>query len=162
MTAIFKKNLSPNNKCAKVFGTETKSFEMYFIDETSVTAPKMAVVADFAELAKYNYCEIEALKRKYFIEDLTLLDGERVRADLRVDVLASFYNDVLSAQVLTSRSSDKINVFVPDTRLKNSVRGIPQIKTFSGGEWLPTISADTNGIVITTFGGGSANGNQQP
>lgn len=158
MTAIFKKNLSPDNKCAKIFGTETKSVEIYFIDTANIISPQIDLVADLAEISKYNYCDIAALGRKYFVRDITTLDGERVRVSLRVDVLASFYDDVLSARVLTNRSSDKINVFVPDNRLQNSVRGISQIKTFSGGEWLPTLTADTNGIVITTFGGGAANG----
>lgn len=158
MTAVFKKNLSPDNKCAKVFGTEIKSAEIYFIDTANIISPQIDLVADLAEISKYNYCDIAALGRKYFIRDITTLDGERVRVNLRVDVLASFYDDVLSARVLANRSTDKINVFVPDNRLKNSTRGIPQIKTFSGGEWLPSITTDVNGIVITTFGGGAKNG----
>lgn len=158
MTAIFKKNLSPDNKCAKIFGTETKSVEIYFIDTANVTSPQVDLVADLAEISKFNYCDIAALGRKYFIRDITTLDGERARVSLRVDVLASFYDDVLSARVLANRSTDKINVLVPDNNLRNSVRGIPQIKTFTGGEWLPTITTGVNGIVITTFGGGVANG----
>ena len=92
------------------------------------------------------------------MRDITTLDGERVRVNLHVDVLASFYDDVLSARVLANRSTDKINVLVPDNNLRNSVRGIPQIKTFTGGEWLPTLTADVNGVVISTFGGGAQNG----
>lgn len=159
MTATFKKTTSPNNKCAKVFASGTQSYDVYFIEETSITTPSIVLVAALDTIEKYNYCEIPQLKRKYFIRDITSLDEERVRVDLAVDVLASFYDDVISAQILTNRSSKNVNVFVPDTRLKNSTRGIPQIKTFSGGEWLPTVLADTNGVVITTFGGGVQNGN---
>ena len=159
MTATFKKNKSPDNKCAKVFDSNTATFEVYFLDEINVVNPQLALVADLAAISKYNYCDISELGRKYFVRDIISLDGERVRVDLAVDVLASFYDDVISAQILTNRSSKNINVFVPDTRLKNSTRGIPQIKTFSGGEWLPTVLADTNGIVISTFGGGVQNGN---
>ena len=159
MTAIFKKTTSPNNKCAKVFASETQSFDVYFIEETSIVSPSITLVAALDTIAQYNYCEISQLKRKYFIRDITSLDGERVRVDLAVDVLASFYDDVVSAQILTNRSSKNVNVFVPDNRLKNSTRGISQIKSFSGGEWLPTVLADTNGIVITTFGGGVLSGN---
>lgn len=158
MTATFKKTTSPNNKCAKVFASDTTTFDVYFIEETSITTPSIVLVAALDTIAKYNYCEIPQLKRKYFIRDITSLDGERVRVDLAVDVLASFYDDVISARILTNRSSKNVNVFVPDTRLKNSTRGISQIKSFSGGEWLPTVLADTNGIVITTFGGGVLSG----
>ena len=158
MNATFKKTTSPNNKCAKVFASGTTSFDVYFIEETSITTPSIVLVAKLDTIAQYNYCEISQLKRKYFIRDITSLDGERVRVDLAVDVLASFYNDVVSAQILTERSSSNKNVFIPDNKLKNSVRGIPQIKTFSGGEWLPTLTTTTNGIVITTFGGGAQNG----
>ena len=159
MTATFKKTTSPNNKCAKVFASDTQSYDVYFLEETSITTPSIVLVAALDTIARYNYCEISQLKRKYFMRDITSLDGERVRVDLAVDVLASFYDDVVSAQILTNRSSKNINVFVPDNRLKNSTRGISQIKSFSGGEWLPTVLADTNGIVITTFGGGVLSGN---
>lgn len=158
MTAVFKKNLSPDNKCAKSFASSTKSFDVYFIEETDVINPSIVLVADLATIIAFNYCVIDTLKRKYFIRDVTSLDGERLRVDLAVDVLASFYDDVVSAQILTERSSSNKNVFIPDNKLKNSVRGIPQIKSFTGGEWLPTLTTTTNGIVITTFGGGAANG----
>ena len=158
MTAIFKKTTSPNNKCAKVFAGGTQSFDIYFIEETSITTPSITLVAALDTIAQYNYCEITQLKRKYFIRDVVSLDAERAEIVLAVDVLASFYDDVVSAQILTNRSSKNINVFVPDNRLKNSTRGISQIKSFSGGEWLPTVLADTNGIVITTFGGGVLSG----
>lgn len=159
MTATFKKNKSPDNKCAKVFDSNTSEFEVYFIDAVNVVSPRLAVVANLADIIKYNYCDIPDLGRKYFIRDVVSLDAERAEIVLTVDVLASFYDDVVSAQILTNRSSSNINVFVPDNRLKNSTRGISQIKSFSGGEWLPTVLADTNGIVITTFGGGVLSGN---
>lgn len=159
MTAIFKKNQSPDNKCAKVFASTTASYEIYLLDAANIVNPIIDLVADIATISAYNYCEIAALNRKYFVRDITSLDGERVRVSLAVDVLASFYDDVISAQILTNRSTKNVNVFIPDTRLKNSTRGISQIKTFTGGEWLPTVLSDTNGIVITTFGGGSQNGN---
>lgn len=158
MTAIFKKTTSPSNKCAKVFASGTQSYDVYLIEETSITTPSIVLVAKLDTIAQYNYCDIAQLKRKYFVRDVTSLDGERVRVDLAVDVLASFYDDVVSAQILTERSTKNKNVFVPDNKLRNSARGIPQIKTFSGGEWLPTLTTTTNGIVITTFGGGAANG----
>lgn len=158
MTAIFKKTTSPSNKCAKVFASGTASFDIYFIDETNVITPSIVLIADLSTIIAYNYCEISQLKRKYFIRDISSIDGERVRVDLAVDVLASFYDDVISARVLVERSTKNKNVFIPDTKLKNSARGIPQIKTFTGGEWLPTLTTTTNGIVITTFGGGANNG----
>lgn len=154
MNATFKKTTSPNNKCAKVFASGTASFDVYFLEETSITTPSIVLVAKLDTIAQYNYCEISQLKRKYFVRDIKSLDGERVRVDLAVDVLASFYDDVVSARVLTERSTKNKNVFIPDNKLRNSARGIPQIKSFSGGEWLPTLTTTTNGIVITTFGGG--------
>lgn len=154
MTAIFKKNKSPDNKCAKVFDRSTESYDVYLIDDTDIINPSIVLVVDLETIAAYNYCEISQLGRKYFVRDIKSLDGERVQIDLAVDVLASFYDDVVSAQILVERSSKNKNVFVPDDKLRNSTRGIPQIKTFSGGEWLPTLTTTTNGIVITTFGGG--------
>lgn len=154
MTITFKKSLSPNNTVIKTFGSDTITAECYLLDNTSVISPTFDIVTDFATAAKYNYIDAPELGRKYFIRDIISLDAERVRISAAVDVLSSFSGDVLSAQVLTERSTKNINVFVPDNRLKNSTRGISQIKTFAGGEWLPTITADTNGVVLNTFGGG--------
>lgn len=153
MQIIFKKNLSPNNKCVKAFAAETAEFECYFLDNTSITTPKVIIVADFADISGYNYCDIAALNRKYFVADMVSLDSERVQIDLKCDVLSSFYDDILSARVLTTRSTKNINVFIPDNKLQTSTRGISQIKTFSGGEWLPRVLADTRGVVVSTFGG---------
>lgn len=153
MEIIFKKNKSPNNKCAKIFDTKTITINGYFLEDVSITNPKIIIVADFAEISGYNYCDIPTLNRKYFIVDIISLDSERVEIDLRCDVLSSFYDDILNAKILTTRSTKNINVFVPDGKLQNSTRGITQIKTFSGSEWLPTLTAATNGIVVTTFGG---------
>lgn len=154
MTVTLKKSMSPNNTVIKSFAADTLTVNCFLLAETSVINPTIEIVSDFISISKYNYMDIPELGRKYFIQDIISLDSERVRITAAVDVLSSFANDVLTAQVLTERSTQKINVFVPDNRLKNSTRGISQIKTFSGGEWLPTISADTNGIVISTFGGG--------
>ena len=89
MNATFKKTTSPNNKCAKVFASGTQSYDVYFLEETSITTPSIVLVAKLDTIAQYNYCEISQLKRKYFIRDITSLDGERVRVDLAVDVLAN-------------------------------------------------------------------------
>lgn len=153
MQIIFKKNLSPDNKCVKSFDSSTVTIDGYFLENTSITNPKIIVVADFAEISGYNYCDIATLNRKYFVVDMVSLDSERVEITLRCDVLSSFYDDILSARVLAIRSTKNINVFIPDNKLQTSTRGISQIKTFSGGEWLPRVLADTRGVVVSTFGG---------
>lgn len=154
MNATFKRNLSVDNKVFKSFDTATATYDVYFLNDCSITTPQIIVATDFAAIAMYNYLEIGSpINRKYFIRDAVSLDGERVQISAVVDVLSTFADDVLSAKVLTGRGNKNINVFVPDNRLKNSTRGISQIKTLVGGEWLPTITTTTNGVVVTTFGG---------
>lgn len=154
MTVTLKKSQSPNNTVIKTFAADTITANCFLLENTSVISPTIDILTDFAAASKYNYMDIPELGRKYFIRDIISLDGERVRVSAAVDVLSSYADDVLSAQVLTARSTKNINVFIPDGRLKNSTRGISQIKSFSGGEWLPNITTDTNGIVVSTFGGG--------
>lgn len=154
MNATFKRNLSFDNKIYKSFDSTTATYDVYFLNDCSITTPQIVVAADFAAIAMYNYLEIGApINRKYFIRDVISLDGDRVQVSAAVDVLSTFADDVLSARVLTGRGNKNINVFIPDNRLKNSTRGISQIKTLQGGEWLPTITTTTNGVVVTTFGG---------
>lgn len=159
MNATFKRNLSFDNKIYKSFSATTATYDVYFLDACSISAPQIIVAADFAGLSMFNYLEIgEPINRKYFVRDMVSLDGERVQISAAVDVLSTYADDVLSARVLTGRGTKNINLFVPDEKLKNSVRGIPQIKTLTGGEWTPTITADMNCVVISNFGGGVQNG----
>lgn len=157
MDAIFKSLASPKNKIIKTFASSTKTFDVYFLDTVNTTTPQLIVTAALTDIEKFNYIEIAALGKMYFIRDIISLDAERVQISAAIDVLSTYKNDVLSAQVLTARGTKNINVFIPDNRLKNSTRGISQIKTLQGGEWLPTITTTTNGVVVTTFGGGAAN-----
>lgn len=158
MNAVFKSLASPKNKINKTFSGATKIFDVYFLDAVNTTTPQLIVTAALIDIEKFNYIEIQTLNKMYFIRDIISLDAERVQISAAIDVLATYKNDVLSAQVLTGRGTKNINVFIPDNRLKNSTRGISQIKTLTGGEWLPTMAADTRGIVLTTFGGGSSGG----
>lgn len=154
MNAVFKSLASPKNKINKTFASGTKTFDVYFLDAVNTTTPQLIVTAALTDIEKFNYIEIATLGKKFFIRDIISLDAERVQITAAIDVLSTYKNDVLSAQVLTGRGSKNVNVFVPDNRLRNSTRGISQIKTFTGGEWLPTLTTTTNGIVLTTFGGG--------
>ena len=158
MTITLKQNQSADNRINKVFSSTTKNYDVYLLEETNVINPVFVLVAALKDVEKFNYIDAPEFARKYFIRDIVSIDGERVAVHAAVDVLTSFASDIYSAQVLTGRSSKNINALIPDTKLKNSVRGIPQIKTFTGGEWLPTLTASENGIVVTTFGGGITNG----
>lgn len=159
MNIIFKQMTSPKNKINKAFGASVFNVDAYFLDATNTSTPQIIVAADLTGLSSYNYIEIPLLNKSYFIRDMNSLDSERVQVSAAIDVLTTYKNDVLSAQVLTGRGTKNINLFVPDNKLKNSVRGIPQIKTLQGGEWTPTIRNDMNCVVISNFGGGGTSGN---
>lgn len=154
MNVTLKTNMSPNNTVNKTFASSTQTFDCYLLDSTSAISPTIVVLTDLATASKYNYMDVPTLGRKYFIRDIVSLDSERVQISGAVDVLSSFADAVMSANIMTSRSTKNINVFVPDNSLVNSTRGISQIKSFTGGEWMPTVLGDTNSIVVTTFGGG--------
>lgn len=153
MQITLKKMISPENKIVKAFGTDTLTYDCYLLNNTSALTISLELVTDFATISKYNYIDVPTLGRKYFIRDITSLDGERVQIIAQTDVISSFADDVLSAQILTDRATSEPNVFIPDNYLHNSTRGITQIKLFSGAEWLSTPTASSNSVVISTFGG---------
>lgn len=121
------------------------------IDDCSLLFPVFTVIANAAEIAQYNYLTVDVLQRAFFIRDITVLDGERVRISAAVDVLSSFADDILNATIISARASNGINIRVPDNKLSTGVQGTQQIKYFSGGELSPTVAPLTHNIVVSSI-----------
>lgn len=81
----------------------------YLKDDTSIIKPVMIVNKDRLgeNWASANYAEIpEFGGRFYFIDDVEALTGNRMAFHLTVDVLKSYYSDIMNTPFMIARSED--------------------------------------------------------
>lgn len=61
-----------------------------------------------------NYCYIEALNRYYYVDDFEPLTADITRFNLKMDVLASFKNSILTTECYVLRASREYNTALID------------------------------------------------
>lgn len=71
--------------------------------ECSLTNPSIEIAATFINA---NYAYIQEFNRYYFIENVTSIRNGLWRVDMKVDVLESYSNEILTQQALVVRSAD--------------------------------------------------------
>lgn len=64
-------------------------------EQTNVLNPVITIRVN--DVVNVNYCYIPTLKRYYFIDDITYIASDKAVLKLRVDVLKSYENEILSA-----------------------------------------------------------------
>lgn len=64
-----------------------------------------------------NYCRINELRRFYFIENITALSNGVYELRLRVDVLQSFKNDIMTTTAYISRNEFEYNRKLVDNEI---------------------------------------------
>lgn len=67
-----------------------------------------------------NYCYIPDFNRFYFIEDVTFLNKEVQELYLKCDVLESFKDDILSSEVVITKTTE--DNYLPNGRLNTEER----------------------------------------
>lgn len=73
-------------------------------EQTSVLNPVITIRIN--DTLKVNYCYIPTLKRYYFIDDITYIASDKAVLRLRVDVLKSYENEILSATGTVTQSDN--------------------------------------------------------
>lgn len=106
---------------------------------------------DASELSCYNYVEIPAFSRYYFIDSIST-KGALCEINCTSDPLTSFKNDILnSTQIIARCSNENIaNKYLTDNEMPIEVRNDLHVKNFGGDV------ADTNCIhvILETAGKG--------
>lgn len=83
-----------NNTINKTLLNETR-FKIKLKDTTEVQRPTIILKTDKVILNNYAY--IPEFERYYFIESISIVNNNITRLELKVDVLESFKNDILSS-----------------------------------------------------------------
>lgn len=156
MTITMFNNNSPVNTIEKKLTNPKEVANVVLKEECNVISPIIELEI-FNGWSNFNYIQIPVFNRYYFIEDVTLIDGHRLRYTLNCDVLMSFKTDILNSVGVIERSTSKNNTMLHDSVTAPWVSGKYTFKMFSPSEFTE-ISADNNSFVLITLGG-AVNGN---
>lgn len=126
MNIILYNNSSDDNVVSKNI-LAIKSVSATGFNASSVMNPEILLAYDSA-IFSANYMYIDTYARYYYITDITVIDGHRVKVTGRVDVLMSF--DVKSIECIAGRQSGAFNLYIPDPKITRVAYDRVQLKTF--------------------------------
>ena len=115
MNIDFYVNTDDKRVINKTLGVAKTLTNCQLINESSVINPIIEIDID-PTLYGYNYAYIAYFGRYYYITDITVIDGARMRVNLSVDVLKSFASQILACNVNSRRNQASYDMYLPDDR----------------------------------------------
>lgn len=111
----FFKNASQHNVLNKSI-TLVLTTQCDFTGELSIERP--FIIADYDEsLLSCNYAYIDVFKRYYHFSEAAKIENGFIKIQLEIDVLMSFKEDILNADITALRSTNKPNFYLSDSKV---------------------------------------------
>lgn len=128
ITIKLRKCQSEPNRLTKTFATGDLELQGNFKEQEDLLKPVIQVETS-TDLSEYNYCEITAFGRKYFMT---------VKADYyniwtltcNVDVLSTYATEIKACDAIVKRSQNKINFYINDGVFFTEQRQVITYQTF--------------------------------
>ena len=117
MNITLYKTKSANNVINKKLTSEKNlGNNCILADKTSVTSTTVIVggITSLDSISDYNYAYIPQCHRYYYINDIIVLSGGRVKLVLTVDVLKSYASDILNSTQLVTRQKNIGKMYLAD------------------------------------------------
>jgi hypothetical protein len=108
--------LSNHNVAKKKMQSMSENIILHFKNESEVVNPTIYISRNY-EVEKCNYIWVEDLRRYYYITSCTL-EQQRYVLQCHVDVLTSFYKDILKQRAIIERNAKEFNLYLDDDKLK--------------------------------------------
>lgn len=115
-------------------------------EDTSVVDPTFII--NNPGTVGFNYVDVPAWGRKYFVRDITALTGERLAVSCHVDVLSSFAAGIRAAQAIIDKQEqdDVASKYIDDGSYVMECRDTMQAFNFPN-------SFDSQANILITAGG---------
>lgn len=127
---ILGKNNSPSHQIKKnveLVATLTGSFR----GEIDIINPVVRV--EYSDPITFNYVYISDFARYYFVEDVNIVRKGVLDIRLRVDVLDSFFNEILANKAILDKQEKLYNLYLNDDSLKMKQNPLISCKVFPYG-----------------------------
>lgn len=122
------------------------------LDGCSVTQPKVIVTLN-AALFTSNYAYIAAFGRYYFINNITILDSQRVQLDMSVDVLETYKTQLKALSFTIKRQQYVYNLYLDDPLFQAQNKRQIVTKKIDGTAFSPSTLTGTTCFVLSVVGG---------
>lgn len=139
------KNTSPKNKIGKSL-TNGLTLTGQANGEMDVHNPSF-LVETTENISDYNYCSVDYLGRKYFIEKIVAVRTNIWRIMCRVDVLDSYKDEILANDAVIERQENEWNLYLNDPEWQ--IQGNAQVLTRE----FPSGFQNTGNYYLTMMGG---------
>lgn len=151
MTVTLYENMSDKRYVIKQLN-QVLTVDVFFLEDNNVNNPYIIInmINNYNDI---NYCYIPDLGRYYYITAFQVLTADRLRINLKCDVLMSFADDIKTANALISRSNTVGNVLISDNAQPTRADDILTNLAFSNCEFLRGIGAANYSFLLNTFGG---------
>lgn len=135
-------NKSPAHQVKKDI-TKIAELTGTFRDSVSVINPVIRI--EYNDPVAFDYVYVSHFGRWYFVEDITMVRKNVMDVTLRVDVLETFADGILSNKAIIDKSANKYNLYLNDDSLKMYQKPlIQQIEfpnaLFTQNEWVLIVS----------------------
>ena len=143
----FKKCNCENYRVTKTFTGGTFSTNFHFKDTRSVLDP-VIIINTSSDLTGYNYAEINAFSRKYFVTDIKVVRENTYEISLHVDVLGTYDSQIRAVKADVKRQENNFNMYLDDPEFHVYNNEFIQTKAFSNGAFHKDFE-----FVLVTAGG---------
>lgn len=126
MTVKFYKMTSTSNTINKK-KSQIQESDCQLYDETDILNPSLLMKYN-KNLLSSNYIYIEEFERFYFINNIEIIDGNRIVVRCHVDVLDSYWNRIKETQQHIIRNSEQFNLYMKDDVMQVTQRTLRQVK----------------------------------
>lgn len=147
MLVNFYKNTSENNAINKNIDIVT-SKDCVIKSNISVMKPSLIVTYD-GNIDEINYCYISEYGRYYYIDNITLMTGNRYSVECSVDVLMSFKDYIRNLDCIIDKAQNRsnANTYLNDGSFVTQSNEVHSIINFPNG-------FNDNGTFILICAGG--------
>lgn len=129
MTITLKQCTSEKNHLTRQFTETTSEHTGTLRGSASLTDPVIQIPGT-ADIATYNYVEIPAFGRKYFITDAPVLVNGMWELHLHVDAIGSWLDEIKAAPALTGAVEDYPNYYLDGGEIPMESRMIEEVHFF--------------------------------
>lgn len=116
-------------------------------DQTNIMAPSVIIAS---RALNFNYVYIPNFKRYYYVRNIDLLPGERLKVNCSVDVLMSHRSAIQSTQILADRSASDSNPYIVDRAVQSSDKATTYVRNMGVTPFTP----GTGTYILTIAGRG--------
>lgn len=130
--------------------TQVVQLNYILLESTNVINPEITVTYA-SNILTANYAYIAEFNRYYFIDNVTILDGKRIKISLSVDVLETYKAQIKTLSCIIKRNSNVYNLYLDDPLFQ--VQNKRQLITKNVGTSFTTALGGEPCFLLTIAGG---------